>query len=137
MHSARVYSWHYTYHEGLAKKGSNEVASFLLHFINNFLDDDVQKLRIFCDSCDGQNKNFTIFRFIHYVTAYQIAGPWRITMTFTIRGHSYLECDKNVGLLNLKTHEECSIDIENLIQNTRSRPFPFVVIRVNQVMIYD
>lgn len=39
----------YMYDECTAKKGSNEVASFLFHFIWNFLDDEVEEMQVFCD----------------------------------------------------------------------------------------
>ena len=107
-------SFFYVYHEGIAKKGPNEVASFLFHFINNYLNDDVEQLHIFCDSAGGQNKNFTIIRLIHYVTRNRIHGLKEITTTFPIRGHSYMECDKDVKLLNLKSRMKTPKDLRKL-----------------------
>lgn len=130
-------SYFYTYHEEIGGKGSNEVASFFFHFINNFLNDGVSEIRIFCDSCGGQNKNYNIFRFIHYIVMNNIHGLSKISMTFPVRGHSYLECDKNVGLLNLKTRMEIPVDYENLIRNARRKPSSFSVISINQTDIKD
>lgn len=54
----------YCYPEVNGKKGPEEVASFLFHYLNNFVDTDwVKTVHIFCDSAGGQNKNFTIFVF--------------------------------------------------------------------------
>lgn len=57
----------YTYPQTVAKKGSDDVVSLLNHFCFNFLDAEVRHLEIFCDSCAGQNKNFTLLRFLHYL----------------------------------------------------------------------
>lgn len=127
----------YCYHEGVAKKGSNEVASFILHFINTFLDDEVEELIIFSDSCGGQNKNYTLFRLINFVVAHQIHGLKKVSMTFPVRGHSYLECDKNVGLFNLKLPMETPKDFRNMIKTARMNPSPFIVVNVKQEMILN
>lgn len=61
----------YTYDQTVAKKGSDDVTFMLHHFILNMLDPSVRELHIFCDSCSGQNKNFTLIRFLHYMTVEQ------------------------------------------------------------------
>jgi len=59
-------SYFFAYPEHYAKKGLDEVCSFLFYFVMNNLDSNIRHLQIFCDSAGGQNKNFTVFRFIHY-----------------------------------------------------------------------
>ncbi|KAK9754394.1 hypothetical protein QE152_g1328 [Popillia japonica] len=81
----------YTYPENLAKKGSDEVCSFLFHFLMNYLQPEVKHLHIFCDSAGGQNKNFSMFRFMHFMV-HTVKRLESIKITFPIRGHSYLEC---------------------------------------------
>lgn len=130
-------SFFYVYHEGIAKKSPNEIASFLFHFINNYLDDDVEQLQIFCDSAGGQNKNFTIIRFIKFLTNKNIHGLKQIKITFPIRGHSYMECDKDVGLLNLKSPMETPKDFREVIKTSRAKPSPFKVIKVTQSLILN
>ncbi|XP_050302515.1 uncharacterized protein LOC126740503 [Anthonomus grandis grandis] len=127
----------YVYDESVAKKVPNELASFLFHFIMNYLDDEVQELDIFCDSAGGQNKNYTIFRFIHYFTNNRIHGLTDIKITFPIRGHSYLECDKNVGLWNIKAPMEIPKDFEEMVKLSRSKPSPFTVISVTKRIVLD
>ncbi|CAH1102277.1 unnamed protein product [Psylliodes chrysocephalus] len=61
----KLYS--YTYTEVAGKKGADDVASLLWDYIFNYLYFDVKELTIFCDSCCGQNKNFTVFRMLHYI----------------------------------------------------------------------
>ena len=127
----------YVYHEGIAKKGPNEVASFLFYFIMNYLGKEVQELEIFCDSAGGQNKNYTIFRCIHYITNNQIHGLTDIKITFPIRGHSYLKCDKNVGLWNIKAPMEIPKDFEEMVKLSRSKPSPFTVVGVTERIVLD
>lgn len=62
------------------------------HFIYNFMTKTTKHLRIFCDSCSGQNKNFTMFRFL-YLLVHVEKKLDSVTMTFPVRGHSYLEND--------------------------------------------
>ncbi|CAH1108947.1 unnamed protein product [Psylliodes chrysocephalus] len=86
-----VYS---TYTTKLKKKWKSimfALCSIILSY--NFLDPLVTELQIFCDSCSGQNKNFTMFRFLHHLVNIE-RRLQKIKVTFPIRGHSYLECDK-------------------------------------------
>lgn len=76
-------SFFYTYDQTLAKKGSDGVTSMLHHFILNMLDPSVRELHIFCDSCSGQNKNFTLIRFLHYMAVEQKMFDV-VTVTFLI-----------------------------------------------------
>ncbi|KAL4104269.1 hypothetical protein QTP88_019578 [Uroleucon formosanum] len=48
----------YTYDGSIAKKGADD---------KKILSEQVRQLVIFCDSCVGQNKNITVFRFFHYL----------------------------------------------------------------------
>lgn len=54
----------YVYHEATARKTPNDVCSFLVHYINSFVEDDVEELHLFCDNCAGQNKNHALLRMI-------------------------------------------------------------------------
>ncbi|CAG4955320.1 unnamed protein product [Parnassius apollo] len=98
-------SYFYTYPETCGCKGSDEVVSFLFQYLTNHLDSRVKHLEIFCDSAGGQNKNYTVIRFIHFVV-HKMKLLDSIKITYPIREHSYLECDKNIGLINLKAHIE-------------------------------
>jgi len=53
----------YTYDETVARKGEDDVCSMLEHYFFKILDPKVRQLIIFCDSCAGQNKNYTSIRF--------------------------------------------------------------------------
>lgn len=60
------------------------------------MDKAMRHLVIFCDSCGGQNKNYTVIRFIN-VVVHELNLLDFIKIIIPIRGHSYLECDKNMG----------------------------------------
>lgn len=50
----------YMFDEDTAKKGANETASFLHHYIDNFLSKDKKQLYLFADNRTGQIKtNFS------------------------------------------------------------------------------
>lgn len=126
----------YIYPETVAHKGSDEVASFLHHFVYSHLDKDVTHLEIFSDSCSGQNKNKTLLRLMHHLVHVEKRFDY-IKMTFPIRGHSYLECDKNTALVKHSLTAEIPEDWVNIFQNARSKPSPFIVEEVKQEMIKD
>lgn len=57
----------YTYDQREGKKGADDVVSMLNHFICNYFDPCFEELKIFCDECSGQNNNFTVLRYFHYM----------------------------------------------------------------------
>nr|XP_023012891.1 uncharacterized protein LOC111502940 [Leptinotarsa decemlineata] len=121
----------YVYPESIGKKGSDDICSLLFNFLYNQLDPQVRKLEIFCDSCGGQNKNYTVFRFLHHVIQYQKRLDY-VKVTFPIRRHSYMENDKNMGLINTKARVETLEEMCELLQSSRCKPSPFVVVKINE-----
>lgn len=95
----------YTYDESVARKGADDVCSMLKHFFENILSSKVKHIVIFCDSCGGQNKNFTVIRFLHY-TVHTLKRFESVKVVFPIRGHSYMEGDKDMSLINPKSYTE-------------------------------
>ncbi|XP_046665800.1 uncharacterized protein LOC124357790 [Homalodisca vitripennis] len=127
-------SFFFVYDETVAYKGANEVASFLLYFVMTILDPSVKELDIFCDSCGGQNKNWTLFRTIHYIV-HHTKRLDKIQMNFPIRGHSYLECDRNMASINQKKWIETPKDWIDEIKGARVKPSPFHVIQVEREFV--
>ncbi|KAJ8887244.1 hypothetical protein PR048_013459 [Dryococelus australis] len=109
------------------KKEADDVALMLWDFICNHLDDNVEVMEIYSDSCCGQNKNYTIFRFLHYVVHYT-KHLKKVTMTFPECGHSYVECDSNMALINQKAIVETQSgwNYENLTARVKLQPFKVV-----------
>lgn len=96
----------YTWTENLAGKGSTEVASALLHFLQGLEEkyyNDVhftgikpKTLKLFSDSCSGQNKNSTVMMvLLYFVQNSKVFDT--IIHIFPIRGHSYMPPDRVFG----------------------------------------
>ncbi|KAJ4443668.1 hypothetical protein ANN_05343 [Periplaneta americana] len=98
------------------------------------MNQNVRYLEIFCDSACGQNKNWTVFRLMHYIVDH-IHRLHSIKITFPIRGHSYLECDKNSGLVNQHKRAELPDDWIQELQSARQKPCPFTVTQVDQSLV--
>lgn len=105
----------YTYTKDVGNKGANEVISFLHNYVSEILDPKVKVLVIFCDSCSGQNKNYAVFLYLHYIV-HTIKRLDSVKIVFPIRGHSYMECDKNFGLIKKKTIAELPKDWVNAFE---------------------
>ena len=123
----------YTYNETTAKKGADDVASLLYHFCSTILDQNVRHLELFWDSCAGQNKNYTMLRLLHAMV-HKFDRFDSIKVTFPQRGHSYMECDKDMGLIKQNVHIEVPSDWNEHVRNSRSKPSPFTVIEAEPHM---
>jgi len=116
----------YCYDETIARKGSDDVCSMLHHFCLYVLCPNVKEVAFFCDSCCGQNKNWSVMRFFHWLV-HNKKRFTKVTITFPIRGHSYLECDKNMALVNTKMPAETPDEWWEVFRASRQKPSPFVV----------
>ena len=92
----------YFYDETVAKKGADDVCSMLYHFIETYILQIVTRLDLFCDGCEGQSKNYTLLRFMDWLVNTKRRFE-RISIRFPIRGHSYLECDRDMALIKQST----------------------------------
>lgn len=80
----------YYWTEVEAGRGPCEIASCLLHHLKS-LPPNTTQVRLFSDTCGGQNKNqFVAAMFIYAVQALQFEV---IDQKFLISGHSQMECD--------------------------------------------
>lgn len=126
----------YTYDESVAKKGADDVCSMLNHFLHEILSPEVRNLAIFCDSCAGQNKNYTLIRYYHHIVR-QTNRFDNIKVIFPVRGHSYLECDRDMSLVNQKTITEMPEDWREVLRNSRKKSPPFLVIDCSQEIRFE
>ncbi|KAI4468070.1 dna-directed rna polymerases i ii and iii subunit rpabc2 [Holotrichia oblita] len=91
---------YFIHHEGNAKKGPNEVCSYIYRYIQQYIPNHVKELHLFCDNCPGQNKNNTVSRMCLFL---KDSGRFdSIDQYFPIRGHSFLPCDRDFGHLKRK-----------------------------------
>lgn len=117
----------YCYDETIAKKGADDVASMLYDFFCNILPKEVTDVELFCDSCAGQNKNWTQLRFLHYLV-HEEKRFKSVKISFPIRGHSYMECDRDMALVKTSSRAEIPDDWRKVIGEARQKPRPFIVI---------
>ncbi|CAH2096795.1 unnamed protein product [Euphydryas editha] len=95
-----------TWTEDVADRGSAEVASALLRFVE--VDPSCQNkdhLLIWSDSCAGQNKNFTMITLYQYLILKRYFKV--IDHKFPEVGHSYLDSDRDFGRIEkvLRKHD--------------------------------
>lgn len=129
----------YVYHEATARKSPNDVCSFLVHYINNFVGEDVEELHLFCDNCAGQNKNHALLRMI--MALVEIKKFKKVQVFFPQRGHSFLPCDRDFALIKKQLNRVDRLytldEYVELIIKSSKNPEKFLVILVDKSMIYD
>ncbi|XP_041365380.1 uncharacterized protein LOC121380568 [Gigantopelta aegis] len=89
----------YIWLESQNRKDSNMVASALNHFFISVVGDQLkrnQHLRLFSDSCYGQNKNINVLSMLCAMRK-QNFPQLSIEYTFPVRGHSFLPADRVFG----------------------------------------
>lgn len=90
----------YPYAEYDGHKGPNEVCSFLYDYIRKHINKGTTKLLLLADNCGGQNKNHTLLRFV--MALVDLGLFEEVTITFPIRCHSYMPCDRDFGIIKRK-----------------------------------
>ncbi|MPC80009.1 hypothetical protein E2C01_074572 [Portunus trituberculatus] len=87
----------YVWNKSLAKRGSSEIGSCLLQYINTYVPALTTKLVIFSDNCGGENKNLNLsLLMIRFVQSGRFCS---IKHYFLMSGHSYMSCDRDFGNL--------------------------------------
>lgn len=76
----------------------------------------------------------SVFCLMHYVV-HSAKRLDMIKIIFPIRGHSYLECDRNLGCINQKALCETPDEWLKVIRDSRKKPCPFDVIEVDQPLV--
>lgn len=83
--------------EEQAGRGSTEVASALLAYLNSQHFSGIDHIKLFSDGCTGQNKNNHVLHAIMYYLANHNGSLKKVTLTFPVRGHSFLPADRVFG----------------------------------------
>ncbi|CAG9773299.1 unnamed protein product [Ceutorhynchus assimilis] len=127
----------YMYDEHTAKKGSDEVISFLHHYIQTYLPASVNKLYLFSDNAFAQNKNQTLMKYL-FTMVNKNGKISEILHQYPEPGHSFLPCDRSFGLIekNKRKKERIYLPSEwiKLVQETTKN---FRVVPVEQDMILN
>ncbi|XP_047139745.1 uncharacterized protein LOC124815274 [Hydra vulgaris] len=124
----------YCYDETVGNKSSDDVCSMLHDFFTFHLPENVKHIKLFCDSCEscaGQNKNRTVLRFFYYLV-HKVERFDSVTLSYPIRGHSYMECDRDMAIINQKSPAETPEDWRSVFRASRKIPEPFNIINMAQ-----
>lgn len=103
VYNFRIYSgktgqsYHYMYDESIAKKGQNDVISFIHDFLKNKLAPGVKNIYKFTDNCSSQNKNNGLFQYLYTVIQSKLFNLETITHRYPEPGHRFLPCDRYFG----------------------------------------
>lgn len=94
----------YVWLENEFPKGSNEIASCVLHSLQNSdIPEEVTTIRLVCDGCGGQNKNSTLISMVCYwLVKFSPMQVKIIELVFPVTGHSFLPADRVFGLIEKK-----------------------------------
>ena len=119
----------YTYHEGMAKRGQNEVTSMIFNYLKEHVPGQMKEIWLFSDGCPGQNKNYVFIRFV-YILVHVLKLASEITHVFPIRGHSYLPCDSDFSLISREKKVVVDVPEEwnDIIRQARTKPSAFNVV---------
>lgn len=101
----------FTWLENQNKKDSNMVASALRYYLGTVVQHELGEhdtLRLFSDSCYGQNKNINVLSMLIALRK-QKFKDLTINYTFPIRGHSFLPPDRVFGRLEQEIRKKDSI----------------------------
>jgi len=103
----------YLWHETIARRGANEIASCVYHEVSN-LPNNIKTVILYSDFCAGQNKNSFIsamfFTILEKKTSIQ-----QINHKFLVPGHTHMECDSDHSLIEKqKKHSAIQMLIQEI-----------------------
>lgn len=115
----------HVYHEGMAKKGANNVASLLLKTLReiNVLreGDPGGELNVVFDNCSGQNKNNTVLRLVPHLL--EMGYFKKVNFVFLVVGHTKNAADRLFNTLKATYRDVNLYIMEELLEclNTSKR----------------
>ena len=125
----------FMWHEAMAKRGASEISPCLNTF--NRFRTGTRSLVSYSDSCGGQNKNLTILGMLsdlHLANVYQ-----SIDHIYLERGHTYLENDRDFGIIE-KRKQSAEVYIPSQwyqVVREASLKNPFQVVEMQQEDFLD
>lgn len=127
----------YMWHEGIAKRGSNEVSSCLYNFIREHASNGVKDFRFWSDNCGGQNRNRIVFAF--YLVAAKHFNV-NITHRFMEKGHTQNEGDSVHSTIERASQRKLIYVPEEwycLVRWAKSEGNPYIVKEMTTDDIFD
>ena len=114
--------------ENEGKRGSNEVCSSILKYLEMVNTENIKKILTFSDSCGGQNRNKTMLSFIMFACSKFGISEW--THRYMQPGHSFLPNDRDFGLIEKKKQRQPVFSFDDWIHIVESantkKPFKSV-----------
>ncbi|KAE8744950.1 hypothetical protein FOCC_FOCC008362 [Frankliniella occidentalis] len=86
-------AFNFMWHEAIAGRGAEEIASCLLSYFNEFLPSTVKHVILYSDTCSGQNKNSLMITALSFTVQHHPTVE-TIDQKFLVSGHTHLECDQ-------------------------------------------
>lgn len=130
-------AWCYMWDETRAQRGSNEIGSSLLLFIEAMVKQGKTEFRFYSDSCSEQNRNRFIFAmFLYAATKYGV----KITHRFLEPGHTDMEVDNVRARIEKATYMEHIFspgEWHEAIRNAKCRGEMYKVIDLPQENIFN
>lgn len=126
-----------TWHEGIAGRGSNTIASCLLTLLNKKDIITKKELTIWSDNCGGQNKNQTLLFLYIFLVAQQTFTM--IEHKFLVVGHSYMQCDRDFGLIEKRKRLSQPMvpkDLHEIIKTAKYTP-PFEILDMEEHVFFN
>jgi hypothetical protein len=101
----------YVWVESQYAKNSNVIASAVHHtLVTHTFQETVEKIHLFADGCDGQNKNSIMMSMLAYYLGHEAPDHIKtLEITFPIVGHSFLPPDRVFGLIERILKKQCVI----------------------------
>ncbi len=128
----------YLWHEGIAARGANEIASHLYNFLLEADSDGIEEVALFADGCAGQNKNSSIpsmmLRFVN-----NAKNVKQITMYYFETAHGQSEGDSAHSTIEraLKRAGEICLPSQLAAVIRLARITPYDVVQVQKKDILD
>lgn len=98
----------YIWHEGMASRGPQEIASCLFYHFDTCIPNQCKELILYSDSCGGQNRNIKMSLMLsHYLDKSNTLTS--ITQNFFLTGHSYNVCDRKFAIIERKRRKATNI----------------------------
>lgn len=127
----------YLWHETVANRGANEIASCIYKEVTS-LPDSVKTVILYSDTCGGQNKNSHVAAMFTYLLQVKPTIT-EIHHKFLTPGHTHMECDSDHSAIERQKQKSQLIisrphDWANLIRSTNKK---FNVVEMEQKDFFD
>ena len=133
-------AWCFLTHEGIAGRGSNEVASYLFKYLHILDERGVKEVELYADGCVGQNKNTIVTRMLQSFID-QSSSIELITLRFFATNHGQSEGDSVHSVIQRKMNYVKEImvpaHLASIIRMARINPRPYEVIESTTEDILD